>query len=134
MEIGSESRRPLSPLDQRTVVFISHVNPQNNAETAWYGARLTAAGYQVWTDLTRLLGGEEMWRDIDNALRYDVRKFVVMLSRALTLETKEGVRAEIDRAQAIRKHLGDRRFIIPVRIDDVTYEDLPRMFGQPDRH
>jgi hypothetical protein len=129
VEIGSESRRSLSPLHQRTVVFISHVNPQNNAEAAWYGARLTAAGYQVWTDLTRLLGGEEMWRDIDDALRYDVRKFVVLLSRGLTLETKEGVRAEIDRAQAIRKQLGDRRFIIPVRIDDVPYEDLPPMLG-----
>jgi hypothetical protein len=57
MEIGSESRRPLSPLDQRTVVFISHVNPQNNAETAWYGARLTAAGYQVWTSLSMARDG-----------------------------------------------------------------------------
>jgi TIR domain len=124
-EIGSGSRRPISSLDQRTVVFISHANPQNNAEAAWYGARLSVAGYQVWIDLTRLLGGEEMWRDIDDALRHNVRKFVVLLSRGVTVELKEGVRAEIDRAQAIRKHLGDRRFIIPVRIDDVPYDDLP---------
>lgn len=129
MEIGLESRRSLSALGQRTVVFISHVNPQNNAEAAWYGARLTAAGYEVWTDLTRLLGGEEMWRDIDDALRYSVRKFIVLLSRGITADVKEGVRAEIDRAQAIRKKLDDRRFIIPVRIDDVPYDDLPPLLG-----
>lgn len=120
-----ERSAPLPPLSERKVVFISHANPEDNAITAWYGARLAAAGYEVWTDLTRLLGGEEMWRDIDNALRIHTRKVVVLLSRAVTSQHKEGVRAEIDRATFYRKKLDDRRFIIPVKIDDVPYEDLP---------
>jgi len=53
----------------------------------------------------------------------------VLLSRGITADVKEGVRAEIDRAQTIRKKLGDRRFIIPVRIDDVPYDDLPPLLG-----
>ena len=53
-------RAAITPLAERKVVFISHANPEDNAITAWYGARLAGAGYEVWTDLTRLLGGEEM--------------------------------------------------------------------------
>ncbi|WP_158765857.1 toll/interleukin-1 receptor domain-containing protein [Terricaulis silvestris] len=106
-------------------MFLSHANPDDNAIAAWYGARLEAAGYTVWSDLTRLLGGEEMWLDIDNALRFHARKIVVLLSKASTDPNKEGVRAELDRAHALRKKLGDNRFVIPVKIDDAPFEDLP---------
>lgn len=118
-------RGPLTPLAARNVVFISHANPEDNAITAWYGARLAGAGYEVWTDLTRLLGGEEMWLDIDDALRFHARKVVALLSRAAVDPRKEGFRAELDRAHAYRKQLGDRRFIIPVKIDDVPFDQVP---------
>ena len=87
------------------------------------------AGYEVWTDLTRLLGGEEMWLDIDDALRFHARKVVALLSRAAVDLRKEGMRAELDRAHAYRKKLGDRRFIIPVKIDDVPFDELPPTIG-----
>jgi TIR domain len=122
-------RAPITPLDARKVVFISHANPEDNAVTAWYGARLAGAGYEVWTDLTRLLGGEEMWLDIDDALRFHARKVVALLSRAAVDPRKEGFRAELDRAHAYRKQLGDRRFIIPVRIDDVPHDQVPPTIG-----
>jgi hypothetical protein len=107
------------------VVFISHASPEDNHIAAWYGARLAGAGYEVWTDLTRLLGGEEMWLDIDDALRFHARKVVALLSRAAVDPGKEGLRAELDRAHAYRKKLGDSRFIIPVRIDEVSFDELP---------
>jgi hypothetical protein len=122
-------RAAITPLADRKVVFISHANPEDNAITAWYGARLAGAGYEVWTDLTRLLGGEEMWLDIDDALRFHARKVVALLSRVAVDPRKEGIRAELDRAHAYRKKLGDRRFIIPVRIDDVPFDELPPTIG-----
>ena len=122
-------RAPITPLADRKVLFISHANPEDNAITTWYGARLSAAGYKVWTDLTRLLGGEEMWLDIDDALRFHARKVVVLLSRAAVDPRKEGVRAELDRAHTYRKKLSDRRFIIPVKIDDVPFDELPPTIG-----
>src|ERR1700716_3367931 len=33
-------RAAITPLADRKVVFISHANPEDNAITAWYGARL----------------------------------------------------------------------------------------------
>jgi hypothetical protein len=122
-------RAPIAPLAERHVVFISHANPEDNAITAWYGARLAGAGYEVWTDLTRLLDGEEMWLDIDDALRFHARKVVALLSRAAVDPRKEGIRAELDPAHAYRRQLGDRRFIIPVRIDDVPFDQLPPTIG-----
>jgi len=107
------------------VVFVSHATPEDNAITAWYGARLTAAGYTVWTDLSKLLGGEETWQDIADVLRARARKAVVLFSRHSVDAAKDGFRAEVDRALALRKLLGDRRFVIPVRTDDVPYTDLP---------
>src|SRR5947209_4866049 len=88
-------RASITPLADRKVVFISHANPEDNAITAWYGARLAAAGYEVWTDLTRLLGGEEMWLDIDDALRFHARKVIALLSKAAVDPRKEGIRAEV---------------------------------------
>lgn len=122
-------RSPITPLAERKVVFISHANPEDNGLAAWYGARLAGAGYEVWTDLTRLLGGEEMWLDIDDALRFHARKVVALLSRTAVDPRKEGFRAELDRAHAYRKQLGDRRFIIPVRIDDVPRDQVPPTIG-----
>lgn len=126
IDIEPATRRdPIAPLDARSIVFLSHANPDDNDIATWYGARLEAAGYTVWSDLTRLLGGEEMWLDIDDALRFHARKVVVLLSKASTDPNKEGVRAELDRAHALRKKLQDNRFIIPVKIDDAPFEDLP---------
>jgi hypothetical protein len=118
-----------APLADRKVVFISHANPEANAITAWYGARLTAMGYEVWTDLTRLLGGEEMWLDIDEVLRWNARKVIALLSRDAVTPSKDGVRAELDRAHIYRRKLGDRRFIVPILVDDVAYDQLPPTIG-----
>ena len=35
----------------RDAIFISHANPEDNEFTVWLGARLTAAGYEVWADV-----------------------------------------------------------------------------------
>ena len=53
----------------RDAIFISHANPEDNAFTVWLGARLTAAGYEVWADVLRLRGGQDWQRRLEDALR-----------------------------------------------------------------
>ncbi|MHB1565857.1 MAG: toll/interleukin-1 receptor domain-containing protein [Acidiferrobacter sp.] len=43
---------------KRTLIFISHATPEDNDFTLWLGARLASAGYSVWSDVTKLIGGE----------------------------------------------------------------------------
>lgn len=113
----------------RKVVFISHGSPEDNEFTSWLGSRLTAAGYEVWTDLTRLIGGEPLWSDINVAIRQHTVKLIVVLSR-IGVE-KEGVTTEIDIGKAVAKRLQDNRFIIPVKIDDLPYDEvMPQMMGR----
>jgi TIR domain len=45
----------------RAIVFISHANPEDNDFTTWLAARLALAGYEVWSDITKLIGGEVFW-------------------------------------------------------------------------
>ena len=113
----------------RKVVFISHGNREDNDFTSWLGSRLTVGGYEVWTDLTQLIGAEPMWPDINVAIRQRALKQIVVLSR-LGIE-KEGVTTEIDIGRAVAKHLQDDRFIIPVKIDDLPYDEvMPQMMGR----
>ena len=37
------------------IVFISHSNPEDNDFTTWLAARLALAGYEVWSDITKLI-------------------------------------------------------------------------------
>lgn len=53
----------------KDVVFISHANPEDNEFTHWLSLKLASLGYHVWSDVTRLHGGEDFWRDIHWHLR-----------------------------------------------------------------
>lgn len=127
---GSDDCKAEDPRQQvRRVLFISHGNPEDNEFTSWLGSRLTAAGYEVWTDLTRLIGGEPSWSDINVAIRQHTAKLIVVLS--LSGLEKEGVTTEIDIGKAVAKRLQDNRFIIPVKIDDLPYDEvMPQMMGR----
>lgn len=122
------STPPISDLSigqeaNRRVVFLSHATPDDNDFVVWLGTRLTAAGYEVWSDVTRLLGGESFWKDIDDAIRRHAAKVVVCLSRAAV--QKEGVLNEIAISVATGRKLGTAEFTVPVRVDDLPYDELP---------
>lgn len=114
--------KPGSELARRTV-FISHANPEDNEFTAWLGTRLIGAGYHVWSDLLRLIGGEPFWRDIGDAIKDHAEVVVLVLSRASVL--KPGVLDEIALAVATSRKLKNPKFIIPVRLDDLPYDEFP---------
>ncbi|MBV2149056.1 toll/interleukin-1 receptor domain-containing protein [Sphingobium sp. AS12] len=111
-----------SDLTRRTV-FISHANPEDNEFTAWLGTRLIGAGYHVWSDLLRLIGGEPFWRDIGDAIKDYAEVVVLVLSRASV--QKPGVLDEIALAVATSRKLKNPKFIIPVRLDDLPYDEFP---------
>ena len=112
-----------SELQLRQTVFISHANPEDNEFAAWLGTRLIGAGYHVWSDLLRLVGGEPFWRDIGDAIKDHAAVVVLVLSRAAV--TKPGVLDEIALAVATSRKLQNPRFIIPVRLDDLPFDEFP---------
>jgi hypothetical protein len=101
------------------MIFISHATPEDNEFTRWLALRLAKEGYPVWCDLTKLLGGEDFWKDIESAIRNGSTKFVYVLSRHSN--EKEGTLQELSVAKQVAKMKQD--FIIPVKVDDLPYSD-----------
>lgn len=117
-------------MSERDVVFISHATPDDNEFVRWLGTRLTGYGYKVWADIFDLAGGTPFWISIEDAIRKRAVKVVAVVSRASCDPNRGGVRNEISVADAVKKKLRDPEFIIPVRIDDVPFADLPIQIHQ----
>ena len=98
----------------RDAIFISHANPEDNEFTVWLGARLTAAGYEVWADVLRLRGGQDWQRLLEDALRNKACK--VLLVGTEDGVRKQGVRNEIQIAHTVSRGIGDVEFVIPLRL------------------
>lgn len=117
-------------MSERNVVFISHATPDDNEFVRWLGTRLTGLGYQVWADIFDLVGGTPFWSSIEDAIRNKAAKVILVVSKASCHPERSGVRNEISVADAVKKSLKDSEFIIPVRIDDVPFGDLPIQIHQ----
>lgn len=98
----------------RDAIFISHANPEDNEFTVWLGARLTAAGYEVWADVFRLRGGQDWQRLLEDTLRNKACK--VLLVGTEHGVQKQGVRNEIQIAHTVSQSIGDAEFVIPLRL------------------
>lgn len=108
----------------RRLVFVSHaVSSQDNYATLWLCSRLAAAGYEVWSDLTRLIGGELFWDDIQDAIRNHAAKVVFLASR--TSVTRDGFLNEVSLAHGTERSARLADFMIPCRLDDLPHNDLP---------
>ena len=105
-----------------SVVFVSHANPENNDFSRWLSLQLGKQGYPVWCDLTRLLGGEDFWSDIEIAIRDGTAKFLYVLSR--DSNQKDGPLQELSVALAAARQKGLKDFVIPLRIDDLPHQDI----------
>ena len=102
-----------------SMIFISHALPEDNEFTRWLALRLAKEGYPIWCDLTKLLGGEDFWRDIQDAIKNRTTKFLFVLSR--NSNEKGGVLKELALATRVGKNRND--FIIPLKIDDLPSDD-----------
>lgn len=61
-------------------LFVSHAS-EDGVLAEWLSLKLTAEGYKVWCDKTKLLGGEPYPIDIDNAIKNSTFRFLSLLSR-----------------------------------------------------
>jgi len=107
---------------ERDTILITHANPQDNHFARWLAARLSSAGYKTWVDVRALRGGDDFWDRIEHVLRHDAIKQVVIVSEHVG---KQGVKKELALGDVMRRKLDDEEFMIPIRIADVDYGDLP---------
>lgn len=112
----------------RDMVFLSHANPEDNAITQWLALQLAREGYPVWCDLTKLLGGEDFWEDIERAIRERTVKFLYVLSRVSN--HKPGSLKELDVAGKIQRKEDLKDFIVPLWIDDLPSSDFNIQLGR----
>src|SRR5271170_4787545 len=90
------------PIKQaRDVLLLSHANPEDNEFTLWLALQLVNEGYRVWCDLTKLLGGEVFWDDIEEVIETRAVKVLYILSRASN--AKDGSLKELHFAQGVAK-------------------------------
>jgi hypothetical protein len=107
----------------RDMLFVSHANPEDNDFTLWLALQLAKDCYGVWCDLTKLLGGEDFWRDAEDAIRTRTVKFIYVLSR--TSNEKQGPRNELQIAKNVmRKDKSLHDFIVPLHVDDLPHGEI----------
>ncbi|MBV9570772.1 MAG: toll/interleukin-1 receptor domain-containing protein [Alphaproteobacteria bacterium] len=106
----------------RRLIFISHANPEDNEFTRWLATQLSSEGFLVWSDITDLIGGEELWERIEDAIRVHARKVIVVLSRAA--QTKKGVLDEINCAVMAERSLALDGYVLPIRVDDLPFSEI----------
>ena len=71
---------PAQITPQRDTLLLSHANPEDNEFTLWLALQLANEGYRVWCDLTKLLGGEVFWDDIEEVIKTRAAKVLYVLS------------------------------------------------------
>lgn len=104
------------------MLFISHANPEDNEFSRWLALQLANEGYPVWCDLTKLLGGEDFWADIEQAIRNKTQKFIYILSRSSN--HKPGPLQELQVALGVARQAGLADFVIPLLIDDLPHIEI----------
>jgi len=106
----------------RNTVLLSHANPEDNEFTLWLALQLANEGYRVWCDLTKLLGGEVFWDDIEEVIRSTASKVLYVLSRVSNV--KDGPLRELQLAQNVARREKLRDFVIPLHIDDLPHNEI----------
>ncbi|WP_246091945.1 TIR domain-containing protein [Aliirhizobium smilacinae] len=136
--------QPKSPLTERVsegarprdVIFLSKASPHDDEFALWLAPKLEAEGYKVFTDLLTLEPGDRWRKEISAALQHRAVK-VLVLCRDATL-SDDNVQEDILIAGDLGKALGDKRFLIPLRLQpyhkvpglaDAVYVDFVRGWG-----
>jgi hypothetical protein len=108
----------------RDMLFVSHANPEDNEFTRWLALQLANEGYGVWCDLTKLLGGERFWNNIEDAIRNRTAKFLFVLSKSSNDVLRDSPKDELELALAVRRKEKLEDFIVPLWVDDLKPADF----------
>src|ERR1700682_1543943 len=106
----------------RDTLLLTHANPEDDEFTLWLALQLANEGYRVWCDLTKLLGGEVFWDDIEDVIKTCAAKVLYVLSR--TSNAKDGPLKELHFAQGVAKKEKMKDFVIPLHIDDLPHGEI----------
>ena len=109
-----------TPLTERDHLFISYAG-EDHVFSDWLSLRLAAAGYQVWYDRIKLLGGESYPRDIDLAIKGRAFRVIAVISRHSL--NKPNPLKERTLAMDISRERGID-FLIPLNLDGLSPTEL----------
>ncbi|MCS3765548.1 MULTISPECIES: toll/interleukin-1 receptor domain-containing protein [Bradyrhizobium] len=112
------------PPSTRGVIFLSHASPQQNTFATWLTTQLAIAGYEVWCDTTKLLGGERFWSDIEDAIDAHAIRFLFVSE--LESNRKAGTLRELRLAFEAQEKYGLRDFVVPLKIDAFPFEAMQK--------
>lgn len=96
-------------------VFILKSSPIDDEFALWLAPKLEAEGYRVFADILTLEPGDRWRREINQALEHRAAK-VLLISRNATLDDPT-VQDDIDIAIDVATRRGDKRFILPLRLE-----------------
>jgi hypothetical protein len=103
----------------RRLLFLSHATPDDSPFAKWLATQLAVAGYEVWCDVTQLLGGERFWRDIAEAI--DAYAFRFLFVSTQQSNTKDGTLRELNLAAGAQQKRGLKDFIVPLKLDGLPF-------------
>jgi len=103
-----------TPLEH-DIIFILKSSPIDDEFALWLAPKLEAEGYRVFADVLTLEPGDRWRREINQALEHRAAK-VLLVSRNATLDDPS-VQDDIDIAIDVAQRRGDKRFILPLRLE-----------------
>lgn len=103
----------------RRLLFLSHATPQDNPFAAWLATQLAISGYEVWCDVTKLLGGERFWNDIAEAI--DAYAFRFLFASTIESNRKPGTLRELKMALEAQAKHGLKDFVVPLKVDQFPF-------------
>lgn len=107
------------------MIFVSHATPEENEFARWVSLQLAGRGFEVWSDVTKLIGGEKFWSEIETAIGSHTTKFLLCVSKH---PVRAGVLRELDLAIEAEARKG-QNLIVPLKIDETPFSKFPRDLG-----
>ncbi len=114
----SPDRKIADPTSRR-LLFLSHATPEDNLFAKWLATQLAIAGYEVWCDITELLGGERFWADIEEAI--DAYVFRFLFASTMESNQKPGALRELRLALEAQKKHSLKDFVVPLKVDQFPF-------------
>lgn len=81
----------------------------------------------MWCDVTKLLGGEAFWDDIEQAI--DAHAFRFLFVSTLKANTKPGTLRELKLALETQQKYGIKDFVVPLKIDAFPFQSMQKPLG-----
>lgn len=103
----------------KSCLFINYVK-EDEVFAGWLTQRLTAEGYQVWISRDKLIGGEDVEKHIDDAIKQESCRFLAILSSNSISNTESFRQRIIGQTVATEQKID---FIIPLMLEDIRVQD-----------